>query len=682
MDAGPPSPDSRQIRPGLDGVRGLAVAAVVAYHLGHLPGGFLGVDLFFVLSGYLITGIVLREAASTGSISLRRFWGRRIRRLVPALLVVTTTVVGAALALGWPGDERRDLAIDAFATLTWWQNWRQAGGASYWESGESLFRHAWSLSIEEQFYVLWPLVLVAVVAVAGRRRRDLAVWVGATALVGAVASSTWLTVLSNRLADDELSRAYVGTDTRVLAPLLGCALAAWTARWPGAAARRAPALGAGVVGAVVLGAMWVLADVSDPALYRQGGFVLAALAAAALVHAASHAEAGHRDPLGWATTRRWARYLGTRSYGIYLWSWPLQVLLVFQFADIGELPLAVATVAGSLLLAELSHRFVEAPLRHRSGWASDDRARRPAWAAGLASSAVVVALALVTATSAPVHEQIDTAQAASDALRPALTVPPTTEPAMPGGDPGDGAPGSGPGEAAGAPLRVMITGDSVAWTLGYYAPTGDDLPEGIASVDSRAIIGCGLLSSEGWEYRIEGSDAPFRRAPEACVDQPEAERIGLSASPDVVLIVPGAWEWGEVRSPDGEVYAAQSPELAEVLAQRMLDRIDAAHDVGAAVALVEWICPGPDAEDERADPDFIAWLNDLLAATAQRARSELGAEVGVLQPNEQVCEGGVATGQATPAKDEAMDREVHVQTPEGGAWAWSTWLGPGLQALA
>lgn len=673
MDAGPPppSPDARQIRPGLDGVRGLAVAAVVAYHLGHLSGGFLGVDLFFVLSGYLITGIVLREASSTGRISLRRFWGRRLRRLVPALLVVTTTVVGAALALGWPDDERRDLGIDAFATLTWWQNWRQAGGASYWESGESLFRHAWSLSIEEQFYVLWPLVLVAVVAIAGRRRRDLAVWVGVAALAGAVASSAWLTILSSRLADDDLSRAYVGTDTRVLAPLLGCALAAWTARWPEAAARRAPAQVGGIVGAVVLGAMWVLAEVSDPALYRRGGFVVAALAAAAVVHAASQAEGHHRDPLAWMATRGWARYLGTRSYGIYLWSWPLQVLLVFQFADLGELPLALAVVVGSLVLAELSHRLVEAPLRHRSGWAASERLRRPAWAAGLASSAAVVVLALVTATSAPVHEQVDTEQAAADALRPAPTAPPTTEPTTPDGTP-----------EPDAPLRVMVTGDSVAWTLGYYAPSGDGLPEGIASVDSRAIIGCGLLSSERWEYRIEGSDAPFRRAPEACVEQPEAERIGLSASPDVVLMFPGAWEWGEVRSPDGQVYAAQSPELAEVLAQRMLDRIEAAHEAGAAVGLVEWICPGPDAEDERADPAFITWLNGLLADTAERARSELGAEVGVLGPNEEVCEGGVATGAATDDKNRAMNAEVHVQTREGGAWAWSAWLAPGLRAMA
>jgi hypothetical protein len=290
----------------------------------------------------------------------------------------------------------------------------------------------------------------------------------------------------------------------------------------------------------------------------------------------------------------------------------------------------------------------------------------------------VVALSIATSTGRPVHEQVDTAQAASDALRPVEAPPSTTSP--PADDPtDDGTAVAGVEERA--PLRVMLTGDSVAWTIGYYAPRGDDLPEGIAAVDSRAIIGCGLLSSEGWEYRSEGSDGVFRRAPEACRDQPEAEAIGLSAEPDVVMMLPGAWEWGEVRSPDGEVLGARSPELADVLSDRLMDRIAAAHEVGAHVVLVEWVCPGDEAEDERSDPAFIAWINQLMADVADRGRDDLGAAVSVLGPNVDVCEGGDALGRPTPAKDDAMANEVHVQTPEGGRWVWDTWLGPELIEL-
>src|SRR6478609_7820597 len=193
-------------RPGLDGLRGLAVVAVVAYHLGYLSGGFLGVDVFLVLSGYLITGLALGEIGSTGALSLAAFWGRRIRRLVPALLVVVASVIVVAVAIGWPRDQLHALGWDGIATLTWWANWRQVQGPSYWASGENLFRHAWSLSIEEQFYVVWPLVLVGCAAFARRASRSLPAVVGTVALLGALVSTAWQLALSHRLDDAALSR--------------------------------------------------------------------------------------------------------------------------------------------------------------------------------------------------------------------------------------------------------------------------------------------------------------------------------------------------------------------------------------------------------------------------------------------------------------------------------------------
>ncbi|MGN6695670.1 MAG: acyltransferase family protein, partial [Aquihabitans sp.] len=263
-------------RPGLDGLRGLAVAAVVAYHLEYLHGGFLGVDVFLVLSGFLITGLALGEIGDTGHLSLRAFWGRRVRRLVPALLVVVAVVTLVALAIGWPRNRLDALGWDGVATLTWWANWRQVQGPSYWASGENLFRHAWSLSIEEQFYVLWPLVLVAAAAIARRVRRSVVPIVGAVALTGAVASATWHLVLAHRLAAEDLSRVYVGTDARALAPLLGCALACLLAgRRPTELAGGTFGRVVGAVGGVILIVLFVGAEVASPALYRNGILILA-----------------------------------------------------------------------------------------------------------------------------------------------------------------------------------------------------------------------------------------------------------------------------------------------------------------------------------------------------------------------------------------------------------------------
>lgn len=642
-------------------MRGLAVAAVVAYHLGYLRGGFLGVDVFFVLSGYLITGLVLDEVDDSGGLSLRAFWGRRIRRLVPALLVMVTAVVAAALALGWPRTGRRALAIDAAATLTWWANWRQAGGASYWESGESLFRHAWSLSIEEQFYVLWPLILVAVLAVTRRRGWSARACIGAAAGLGAAASGAWMLVLSHRLGDADLSRVYVGTDTRVLAPLIGCLLACLSHRravaMAGPPARRSVVIVAGgLVGAATLAALFVQADVSSPALYRSGGFIVAALAAALVVRAAANAEVWHRDPLGWASTRGVVRHLGARSYAIYLWSWPVQVLLSFRWPEAGRGPEAIATVAIALALAELSHRLVESPLRRRTGWAACPTIRRPAWALGVAGAWAAVWLALATALPIPAHQQVETAEAAADALDPA-----------------------GPRLISRDGLHVMITGDSVAWTIGYYEPKLDQLPKGIGSVDSRAIIGCGLLAAEGWSYERGGTGGPLEPAAEACRQQPEAERRGLQSKPDVVLLFPGAWEWSKVRSPSGRIVPARGPEMAGILHARLLRRIQAAHAVGARFVLVQWSCPGSKAAGVRRDDGYIRWINGVIddaAASGRRA----GAMVDVLEPNVAVCRDADPTAAPTPAKVAATDDEVHITSTDGGRWIWEAWLGPALLA--
>jgi peptidoglycan/LPS O-acetylase OafA/YrhL len=655
-------------RPGLDGLRGLAVVAVVAYHLGYLHGGFLGVDVFLVLSGYLITGLALGEIGETGTLSLRAFWGRRVRRLVPALLVVVLVVTLVALAIGWPRDQLHALGWDGVATLTWWANWRQVQGPSYWDSGEHLFRHAWSLSIEEQFYVVWPLVLVGAAAVARRVHRSVVPIVGAVALAGAVASATWQVVLAHRLGDADLSRVYVGTDARAVAPLLGCALACLLSRRRPAAIAAGP-VGriAGAVGALVLIVLVVGAEVASPALYRNAVLVIASLASAAVVARAGAIAADDPTVLGWATTARVTRYLGSRSYAIYLWSWPIQVLAAFRWPDLSKVAVAAFTVAMSLGLAELSFRFLEDPIRRRRGWAARANLRRPAWGAVALGAVAVLAAAFVLAVPPPLHERVDTAEAATQALRPVET---TTTAAGPTTTVAPGEP---------EPLKVMVTGDSVAWTVGYYKPDAP-LPKGIASIDSRAIIGCGLLSADGYGYPKGGPDGPIVHPGSGfCAKVPEADAIGLAAGPDVVLTFPGSWEWAKAEAPDGHVVPAQSPEMADVLTAKLLERIEEANAAGARYAIVAFSCPGSKAAGVRSDPAFLRWINGVLADAVVTA-NERGGDAQLIEPTEAVCVDADPLGQPTPAKRMATGDEVHVFDFTGGRWIWDTWLAPALVA--
>ena len=354
--------------PALDGVRGVAILGVLLFHTGHLPGGFLGVDLFFALSGYLITDLLLREIATTGTVSLIAFWGRRVRRLLPALatmLVATTTFVWVV--------SPPDLVRTTLADGPWVQanlvNWHLlAESASYWDrfGSSRVFEHLWSIAVEEQFYLVWPIIVVVVARRWGRRG------VLAAAAVGSVVSLVLMVVL---LDPADPTRVYTGTDTRAFSLLAGAAVATGPVL---AGRRRLAALAAAGIAVI-----WFLADgVSSHWLFT-GGLLAHSVAAALLIGTAP------RTVLAW----RPLRWLGLISYSLYLWHWPVIVVLPHA----GWLTVCAVSIA----LAALSKYLVEDPIRFRAGWA---RGR-----AGLvAFTAVMVALAILwLALPAPAPPVID-----------------------------------------------------------------------------------------------------------------------------------------------------------------------------------------------------------------------------------------------------------------------------------
>ena len=356
-----PSSGSGRI-PGLDGLRALAVVAVVVFHLNPawLPGGFLGVDIFFVVSGFLITTLLVREHARTGRLDLPAFWARRARRLLPALLVV----IPFSVLLAWVSE--RDLLVgigpQVLGALTFSFNWVQiAAGSNYFAAtSPQLLTNLWSLAVEEQFYLAWPLITLGLLtAIRSARSR--------IGIVLILAAGSGFLMAARFDPEVGATRVYYGTDTHVFGLMIGAALALWwtTPEIRGPAfwiARRRPATALAL--GVLAGLMWWL-DESRPLTFR-GGLVLASVASAVLI-----ASAITGGTLARALDLPALRWIGERSYGIYLWHWP--VILVVN-ADYGPVPGSAGfgwtrlwCVVVILALADLCYRLVELPVRRR-GW--------------------------------------------------------------------------------------------------------------------------------------------------------------------------------------------------------------------------------------------------------------------------------------------------------------------------
>ncbi len=348
-------------RAGLDGLRALAVAGVFLYHanVSWMPGGFLGVDLFFVLSGYLITSLLLREWSKHGSLKLGSFWGRRARRLFPAVLVVVVFALLATLTIA--RDDLSRTRGDAISALVYLTNWHEiiASHSYFNQFGRpSLLQHLWSLAIEEQFYLLWPLILIF-----GLTRLRRGGMIGLTVVL-AVGSCLLMWLLYNPNGDP--SRVYYGTDTRAFALLIGALLAFfWSAEDPPLRRLRGHRAIIDVAGLLallgVLAMFWRVHDF-DPWMYR-GGFLLMAIIGAALVASASYPGTILSRSLGC----RPLVWIGALSYGIYLWHWPImQLTRPGVDVPLHGAPLILLQAAATVAAASLSYRLIEMPVRSGS----------------------------------------------------------------------------------------------------------------------------------------------------------------------------------------------------------------------------------------------------------------------------------------------------------------------------
>ncbi|MEU3648054.1 acyltransferase [Lentzea sp. NPDC034063] len=345
----------------LDGLRGVAVLGVLLFHADLLPGGFLGVDLFFALSGYLITDLLLREVTATGTVSLTAFWGRRIRRLFPALATVLVVVAVVVWAVA-PDDVVRTTLDDGPWVQANLQNWHLlAESASYWDrfGGGRVFEHLWSIAVEEQFYLLWPVVVLSL----ARRSRHPGRQVAMTAALVSLASLVLMIALFDA-ADP--TRVYTGTDTRAFSLLLGAVVATRPVRE--ALGRAVGRWAGGVLVALVaaIGVLWGLADGTGSSWLYTGGLFAHSLVSALLIGLGARTpEALVTRALSW----RPLRWFGEISYCLYLWHWPVFVVLT---ATSGWAWTALA-FSVSIILAALTRYLVEDPIRFRAGWAAGRR---------------------------------------------------------------------------------------------------------------------------------------------------------------------------------------------------------------------------------------------------------------------------------------------------------------------
>lgn len=473
--------------PALDGLRALAVIGVIAFHDDRLPGGFLGVDLFFALSGFLITSLLLDEHSRTGQVDLVGFWGRRLRRLMPAVIALLTVTVVAFRLFADTGEW-----IIARGDAPWAQfyvaNWQLiAGGDGYWDAfaAPSAFEHLWSLAIEEQFYLVWPIVVL------GLLRRGGPPLVTGAAVTGALASVLAMIVIFD---GGDPTRVYMGTDTRAFSLLAGAALAAPSARRAAERLISASRLTTGVVVAGLAGglvAMWVGVSGDDDWLFR-GGLPAHSLASAALAALVVAGAPGARA-LAW----RPLTAIGRLSYSLYLWHWPVFVFCSPTRVSLDGWALTAVRLVATAALSVASYRLVEQPVRHRARWAHGASGRRAFGAVTAGAVALWVAIPVPATTNTvgddalqaviPTTDAMPTTSPTSTPETSTTTVSTTTLPAS--------TTTTSPQFDRVAAQSLLWYGDSVAADI--WPPLSAALTAGEIDAHSGAFGGVGLTVRDG-----------------------------------------------------------------------------------------------------------------------------------------------------------------------------------------
>jgi peptidoglycan/LPS O-acetylase OafA/YrhL len=644
--------------PGLDGVRAFAVLGVMMYHYGlaAMPGGFAGVDAFFVLSGFLITSLLLGEHGVTGRITLGTFWARRARRLLPALVVLIIVVtLYVRFVLGpqaYPG-----LRADAFSSLFYFANWHFIfSGSSYFAQSQQVspLLHTWSLAIEEQFYIVWPIVVVVVTRVA--RTLWPLLWIS---VVGAVASAVEMGILYQ---PSNPTRVYFGTDTHAQSLLVGTALATGFALWRRAGDRRI-AVGwqrafstLGIAGFAFCACSWSHVGYNDSAVFH-GGFLVVSLSVAAVISSVVLAPKG---PITRVLSFAPLRYIGRISYGMYLWHFPIRIALDTATTGLGGWQLLLSRTALTIVVSSISYRLIELPIR-TSQWFTWRRigAAIPFATAGVVAVIVLGTMIPPVSSAPPIHPLAD----ANEGLAAV------------------------PVAYADTPVRVLIVGDSVALTLGSLEFSQNQYHLSIADEGTPE---CGVVEvttywgvDQAGQYEKLQTDGPCSPDPSKascsfpnwpltkfvpCLPWPVAWHNWLTeVKPNVVVFLAGRWETRDELY-HGKRTNVTHPAYAAYVKRQLQKAVQIGTSTGARMILMTAPCFSAGEQ-----PNGAAWPDDssrrlnIYNGLLRKVAAEDPGNVTVQNLDAMVCPGGtyVSSMNGVPLRSDG----VHFVWPYRGEGA-------------
>jgi peptidoglycan/LPS O-acetylase OafA/YrhL len=632
--------------PALDGLRAIAVAAVIIFHFSpaRLPGGFLGVDVFFVVSGFLIARLLISEVGRSGTVACAHFWARRARRLLPAVATMTVVVLVVA-SVKFSSIEMHDLRAQALGTLFYVANWVlivQKG--SYFASvgRPSPFLHMWSLAIEEQFYLVLPVLFFLL-------RRHVARRPGVTAtiaFIGAIGSTIWMAILAKPLHDP--TTAYLATGAHSMGLLVGVALGVlagaapgWTTAASRLAANRAWRVSTTAIASVALVGVLLafrLTSYTSSRLFH-GGFLVFSIGSGIVIAMVALSPG---SALARSLSFRPLVVVGLRSYSLYLWHWPVYVFLTPTSGLTGA-ALFWARLGVSVVLAEVSYRCIEQPFR--VGYVAKRSGTRGAvvyFAAGIA-----VAVALVFTVAAP------TALPPTSITPAAASITPSTTP------------------VARRSRRVQkqlpqvdIFGDSTALVFGYYAGVHSN-ELGNVRVGGDARLGCSSLNTDkinagiliqppsgcaGWEQRWQTQAAKDKRA--------------------VLAIMLGAWEILDQRV-NGVTLKYPDPRWSALVEASLRHAVEVLAVHGRAVHIFQLPCYGTGDPQfpipARGDPNRINAMNDMIERIAHQV-----PHVSIVHWRDLVCPNGKRVEKVNGVQLWQTDN-VHL-TEQGVVQVWKWWL--------